>query len=161
MWRYRFWQIVQEIRSIWENGTPEIFSELLRALCHTHTLSAASKGSLDHDRISDRFCLLQSTGFGFLSENSRFAELCEKCGIIFIGPPAEVIARMGNKQEARNTMQKAGIPISPAAGMLFIGGSKSRTGDRTKANTDIPSTVVTYVKVYGTRLGEPGYGEPG
>ena len=54
-------------------------------------------------------------GFGFLSENSRFAELCEKCGIIFIGPPAEVIARMGNKQEARNTMQKAGIPIIPGS----------------------------------------------
>ena len=41
----------------------EIFSELLRALCHTHPLSAASKGSLDHDRISDRFCLLQSIFF--------------------------------------------------------------------------------------------------
>ena len=54
-------------------------------------------------------------GFGFLSENSRFAELCEKCRIIFIGPPAEVIARMGNKQEARNTMQKAGIPIIPGS----------------------------------------------
>ena len=54
-------------------------------------------------------------GFGFLSENSRFAELCEKCGIIFIGPPAEVIARMGNKQEARNTMQKAGVPIIPGS----------------------------------------------
>ncbi len=45
-------------------------------------------------------------GFGFLSENSKFAELCEQCGITFIGPPANVIAKLGNKQEARNTMMK-------------------------------------------------------
>ena len=43
-------------------------------------------------------------GFGFLSENSKFAELCEQCGITFIGPGSKVIARLGNKQEARNTM---------------------------------------------------------
>ena len=40
-------------------------------------------------------------GFGFLSENSKFAELCEQCGITFIGPPANVIAKLGNKQEIR------------------------------------------------------------
>ena len=43
-------------------------------------------------------------GFGFLSENCKFAELCEQCGITFIGPSAHVIAKLGNKQEARNTM---------------------------------------------------------
>ena len=48
------------------------------------------------------------TGFGFLSENSRFAELCEKCIIAFIGPKAEVIRKMGHKSEARNTMEEAG-----------------------------------------------------
>lgn len=52
-------------------------------------------------------------GFGFLSENSRFAELCEQCGITFIGPSSEVIARLGNKQAARNTMTKAGVPVIP------------------------------------------------
>lgn len=52
-------------------------------------------------------------GFGFLSENSRFAELCGQCGIIFIGPSSKVIARLGNKQEARNTMTAAGIPVIP------------------------------------------------
>ena len=52
-------------------------------------------------------------GFGFLSENSKFAELCEQCGITFIGPPANVIAKLGNKQEARNTMISAGIPVIP------------------------------------------------
>ncbi len=52
-------------------------------------------------------------GFGLLSENSRFAELCEKCGIIFIGPGSDVIAKLGNKQEARNTMVAAGVPVIP------------------------------------------------
>ena len=52
-------------------------------------------------------------GFGFLSENSKFADMCRKCGITFIGPSAEVIERMGNKSEARNTMIKAGIPVVP------------------------------------------------
>ena len=52
-------------------------------------------------------------GFGLLSENSKFAELCEKCGIIFIGPSSDVIAKLGNKQEARNTMVAAGVPVIP------------------------------------------------
>ena len=52
-------------------------------------------------------------GFGFLSENSTFAELCEKCEIAFIGPRAEVIERMGNKSEARKTMIEAGVPVVP------------------------------------------------
>lgn len=52
-------------------------------------------------------------GFGFLSENSRFVEMCEKCHITFIGPPASVISRMGNKSEARHTMMEAGVPVVP------------------------------------------------
>lgn len=54
-------------------------------------------------------------GFGFLSENSKFAELCEQCGIIFIGPSSKVIARLGNKQEARNTMAAAKVPVIPGS----------------------------------------------
>lgn len=54
-------------------------------------------------------------GFGFLSENSRFAELCEQCHITFIGPDSKVIASLGNKQEARNTMIKAGVPVIPGS----------------------------------------------
>lgn len=50
-------------------------------------------------------------GFGFLSENSKFVGLCEKCNITFVGPSSDIIAKMGNKSEARNTMKKAGIPI--------------------------------------------------
>lgn len=52
-------------------------------------------------------------GFGFLSENAAFAECCEKCGITFVGPPSSVIRSMGNKQEARNTMIKANVPVIP------------------------------------------------
>ena len=52
-------------------------------------------------------------GFGFLSENSKFAELCEQCGITFIGPDADVIDKMGNKSHARKTMMDAGVPVVP------------------------------------------------
>ena len=54
-------------------------------------------------------------GFGFLSENSRFAELCEQCHITFIGPPSHVIASLGNKQAAKNTMAAAGVPVIPGS----------------------------------------------
>ncbi len=52
-------------------------------------------------------------GFGFLSENSKFASLCEKCNITFIGPTPDVIEKMGNKSVARNTMTAAGVPVIP------------------------------------------------
>ena len=45
-------------------------------------------------------------GFGFLSENSQFASMCEECNITFIGPKAETIDAMGNKINARQLMQK-------------------------------------------------------
>lgn len=54
-------------------------------------------------------------GFGFLSENSRFAEMCQECGLKFIGPTAEMIDRMGNKSEARKTMREAGVPVVPGS----------------------------------------------
>ena len=52
-------------------------------------------------------------GFGFLSENAKFAQMCKECNIAFIGPDAEVISKMGNKQEARNTMMAAKVPVVP------------------------------------------------
>ena len=52
-------------------------------------------------------------GFGFLSENSRFAALCERCGITFIGPSTQSMENMGNKSKARNTMKRAGVPVIP------------------------------------------------
>lgn len=52
-------------------------------------------------------------GFGFLSENQKFAKLCEECNITFIGPSSEVIRKMGNKTEARNSMIEAGVQVIP------------------------------------------------
>ena len=52
-------------------------------------------------------------GYGFLSENAKFAKLCKLCSIAWIGPSAEVIERMGDKSAARNTMKKAGVPVIP------------------------------------------------
>ena len=79
--------------------------------------SAAAESYLDMERILSACIAAKADaihpGFGFLSENSKFADMCRKCGITFIGPSAEVIERMGNKSEARNTMIKAGIPVVP------------------------------------------------
>lgn len=52
-------------------------------------------------------------GFGFLSENAKFARMCSQCGIDFIGPSPESIERMGNKAEARRTVMEAGVPVIP------------------------------------------------
>ncbi|MGI6451268.1 MAG: acetyl-CoA carboxylase biotin carboxylase subunit [Desulfitobacteriia bacterium] len=52
-------------------------------------------------------------GFGFLAENSKFAEMCRECNITFIGPTPEVIESMGNKAKARQMMSAAGVPIIP------------------------------------------------
>lgn len=54
-------------------------------------------------------------GFGFLSENSDFAKLCEKCGITFIGPSAEAMSAMGNKSNAKQTMKEADVPVIPGS----------------------------------------------
>ncbi len=54
-------------------------------------------------------------GYGFLSENAYMAEICEQVGLIFIGPRAETIERMGDKAMARETMRSAGLPILPGA----------------------------------------------
>lgn len=52
-------------------------------------------------------------GFGFLAENSKFAEMCKECNIVFIGPDSEVIEMMGNKSRARQLMTEAGVPVVP------------------------------------------------
>ena len=54
-------------------------------------------------------------GYGFLSENAQFAEICESCKIKFIGPSAEVIRTMGDKNTARDTAKKAKIPVTPGS----------------------------------------------
>ncbi|MBZ5627534.1 MAG: acetyl-CoA carboxylase biotin carboxylase subunit [Acidobacteriia bacterium] len=54
-------------------------------------------------------------GYGLLSENANFAEVCETCGIKFIGPPAEITRLMGEKDKARAAMKQAGVPILPGS----------------------------------------------
>src|SRR5438874_1314414 len=54
-------------------------------------------------------------GYGLLSENANFAEVCETCNIKFIGPPPEITRLMGEKEKARTAMKKAGVPILPGS----------------------------------------------
>ena len=57
-------------------------------------------------------------GYGLLSESPRFAELCEKCHVAFIGPPSNVISKMGDKDEAKRTMREAGVPVVPGCDLV-------------------------------------------
>lgn len=59
-------------------------------------------------------------GFGFLSENTKFAELCEKCNIIFIGPDSKVISRLGNKPRREIPWQMPGFRSFREAGKRFM-----------------------------------------
>ncbi len=58
-------------------------------------------------------------GYGFLSENPHFAEVCASCNIKFIGPGAEQMKAMGDKAKARETMRAAGVPITPGSNGLI------------------------------------------
>ena len=69
-------------------------------------------------------------GYGLLSENARFAEMCEKCRIKFIGPSANVIRRMGDKDEARRTMRAAGVPVVPGCDLVESLEQLKAEGDR-------------------------------
>jgi acetyl-CoA carboxylase biotin carboxylase subunit len=64
-------------------------------------------------------------GYGFLSENPHFAEVCKECNITFIGPSPEVMQIMGDKSEARRTMKAAGIPITPGSEGLIADESEA------------------------------------
>jgi acetyl-CoA carboxylase biotin carboxylase subunit len=54
-------------------------------------------------------------GYGFLSENAKFNEMCRDCNITFIGPPPEAMDRLGNKNQARKLAQSAGVPVVPGS----------------------------------------------
>jgi len=81
--------------------------------------AASSESYLNMERILSATITMGADaihpGFGFLSENSKFAKMCEKCQVKFIGPSPEVIDCMGNKAAARNTMMKAGVPVVPGS----------------------------------------------
>ena len=83
------------------------------------------KDYLDIDRIiwAARRCQADAIhpGYGFLAENADFPMACEKAGIVFIGPPPDVIRNLGDKVAARNIMQKANIPSIPGTANLSPG----------------------------------------
>ena len=60
-------------------------------------------------------CEAVHPGYGFLSENAEFADLCQKCGLTFIGPSGNVIRTMGDKASARAMMKAAGVPVVPGS----------------------------------------------
>lgn len=118
---------VRIIRACREMGikTVAVYSEADRDSLHTLLADEAicigpapsNQSYLNMERILSATVAMKAEaihpGFGFLSENARFAELCEKCNITFIGPSADIINKMGNKSEARKTMMDAGVPVVP------------------------------------------------
>ncbi len=120
---------VRIIRACREMGikTVAVYSEADRDSLHTLLADEAicigpapsDKSYLNMERIISATVAIKAEavhpGFGFLSENARFAELCEKCSITFIGPSADLINKMGNKSEARKTMMEAGVPVVPGS----------------------------------------------
>jgi acetyl-CoA carboxylase biotin carboxylase subunit len=65
-------------------------------------------------------------GYGLLSENANFAEVCQACGIKFIGPPSEVTRLMGEKEKARATMKKVGVPILPGSDGIILSADEAQ-----------------------------------
>ncbi len=120
---------VRIIRACRELGiaTVAVYSEADREALHTQLADEAicigpapsSESYLSMDRILSATVVSGADaihpGFGFLSENSKFAELCAKCNITFIGPSAEVMRKMGDKAQARRTMIEAGVPVIPGS----------------------------------------------
>lgn len=118
---------VRIIRACREMGikTVAVYSEADRESLHTQLAdesicigpAQSTESYLNMERILSATIVSNADaihpGFGFLSENTRFVEMCEKCNITFIGPTSNMIRSMGNKSEARATMLKAGVPIVP------------------------------------------------
>ena len=118
---------VRIIRALREMGiiSVAVYSEADRDSLHTMLAdeaicigpAPAAKSYLDMDRILSAAVATGAQaihpGFGFLSENEKFARLCTEVGVKFIGPKSETIAKLGDKAKARDTMQKAGIPVIP------------------------------------------------
>jgi acetyl-CoA carboxylase biotin carboxylase subunit len=69
-------------------------------------------------------------GYGFLSENAEFAEMTERCGLTFIGPPFKLMRLMGGKISARRAMVDAGVPILPGTGLLETNQQALEAADR-------------------------------
>ncbi|KAI1803463.1 carbamoyl-phosphate synthase L chain, ATP binding domain-containing protein [Daldinia bambusicola] len=88
------------------------------ASCSPHSINlGAANGYLDGERIvglaKQHGIQALHPGYGFLSENSAFAQRCEQEGIVFVGPPAQAMADMGDKARSKEIMTKAGVPCVP------------------------------------------------
>ncbi len=120
---------VRIIRACREMGieTVAVYSEADREALHTKLAdeaicigpAALSESYLSMEKILSAAVVSGADaihpGFGLLSENSKFARRCKACRITFIGPDAETIEQLGNKQMARNTMKAAGVPVIPGS----------------------------------------------
>ena len=106
-------------------ATVAVYSEFDRAAAHVRLAdqaapiggAAAKESYLNIERIiaAARLSGAQAIhpGYGFLAENAAFASACEDAGIVFIGPPANVIRALGSKNEGRKLAQEAGVPVVP------------------------------------------------
>ena len=120
---------VRIIRACREMGikTVAVFSEPDREALHAQLADEAvcigsAKAADSYNNMTNIICAAVEKkvqaihpGFGFLSENSTFAAMCEECNIKFIGPAPSVIDAMGNKSNARNMMIQAGVPVIPGS----------------------------------------------
>ena len=135
---------VRIIRACKEMGilTVAVFSEADREALHVSLAdesycigpAPAAKSYLNMDAVLSAAMLSGAEaihpGYGLLSEDSRFAEKCAECGITFIGPDAEAMRRMGDKDEARRTMQAADVPTVPGSGLISSLAEAKREAER-------------------------------
>lgn len=125
---------VRIIRACREMGikTVAVYSEIDKNALHVSLADEAvcigaapsNKSYLNMKTILEAACLTGADsihpGYGFLSENSNFAKICEEMGIKFIGPNHELIELLGNKSKAKETMKKAGVPVVPGSdGLIY------------------------------------------
>lgn len=143
---------VRIIRACRELGieTVAVYSEADKEALHTQLADEAicigpadsSESYLNMERIISATVISGADaihpGFGFLSENAKFAELCEQCNIIFIGPDSDVIRKMGNKAEARATMIQAQVPVIPGSKELI---SEKEEGEALAAQIGYPVII--------------------
>ena len=95
-------------------------------------------------------------GYGFLSENWRFAEACRRAGLTFIGPSAEAIRRMGDKTEARRLMTGAGVPVLPGSAEPV-----ADAGEVELVARDVGYPVILKAAAGGGGIGMARVGAPG